>query len=166
MRVIFFSLYPPYYYSPTFTQSRWWLSSSCTKNGSSHRLFHMLFAEWGFLDFPNISRLHHDSDSSHWHTFIYKPLYKRERGAISYKFGSKKSFTANSRKVTLRRCNIFLELRPKGPLNTTHRTFLCITNLWTIGRTQTSQHQWHSIIGAVALHTVSSQKHGSWWGPL
>lgn len=40
--------------------------------------------------------------------------------------------TAKSRKVTLRLCNIFLRTKkgPKGPLNTTRRTFLCITNLW------------------------------------
>lgn len=51
----------------------------------------MLLAKWGFLDFPNISRLHHNSDSSHRHTCIYKPLYKRQRGNMFGKTKTRKN---------------------------------------------------------------------------
>lgn len=94
------------------------------------------------------SRLHHNSDSSHRHTFIHKPLYKREREesclgkqregrsnrqntlkhSYRHKFGSKNSYRKRVEKSLLDHCNIFPQ-GPKGPLDTTHRTFLCITNL-------------------------------------
>lgn len=59
---------------------------------------------------------------THTHTLKHSVVLRSDQKSLQV--------TAKSRKVTLGRCAIFLEPMPKGPLNATRRTFLCITNLY------------------------------------
>lgn len=106
----------------------------------------------GFLDFPNISRLRHDSDSSSCqHIFIYKPLHKGERGFMFGKAKRRKNTLETQyhhhyhHQVWIKK--ISLQQRVEKSL----ADILQHLSFWSWDgakeahrRTQTSQHQKHS----------------------